>query len=203
MSLTAVTTPEYAALDLLRRTINGASDIDQHLLTMFGIAIGVRAKKILELGVRDGNSTRALVAAAFLTGGKLTSVDIKPTNFRPPEFMGNSWDFWEADAIKFLELAIEQGSSYELILVDDNHQYPHVKRELELMSHLVGPSSVVLLHDLMANGHAPDYFEPRDHKDGEWAGGGPCRAVRELSLDKWEWATIPVNNGLTILRQKL
>ena len=26
--------------------------------------------------------------------------------------------------------------------------------------------------------------------------------TQELDLNKWEWATIPVNNGLTILRKK-
>lgn len=203
MSAIPVITPEDAALDLLRRTINGDSDIDHHLLTLFGIALSLRAKNILELGVRDGNSTRALVAAAYLTGGKLTSVDIQPTNFRPPDFMGNAWDFWEADAIEFLKLGIEQGSSYDLVLVDDDHRYPHVKQELQLLPHLIGVSGVILVHDLMANAHAPAYFEPRDHAEGEWAGGGPCRAVRELPLDQWEWATIPINNGLTILRKKL
>jgi hypothetical protein len=36
----------------------------------------------------------------------------------------------------------------------------------------------------------------------EWAGGGPYKALLELDMDKWEYATIPVNHGLTILRKK-
>jgi glycosyltransferase involved in cell wall biosynthesis len=27
-------------------------------------------------------------------------------------------------------------------------------------------------------------------------------SVKDLDLNKWEWSTIPVNNGLTILRKK-
>jgi len=33
-------------------------------------------------------------------------------------------------------------------------------------------------------------------------GGGPYKALLELDMDKWEYATIPVNHGLTILRKK-
>jgi hypothetical protein len=49
--------------------------------------------------------------------------------------------------------------------------------------------------------------EPRYHtdltlKDGQWAEGGPYRAVAELNPQFWEFSTIPSNNGLTILRKK-
>jgi len=36
---------------------------------------------------------------------------------------------------------------------------------------------------------------------GEWSQGGPTHAVLELDKNKWEWVTIPFNNGLTILRK--
>jgi hypothetical protein len=38
-------------------------------------------------------------------------------------------------------------------------------------------------------------------KDGQWANGGPYRAVAELPSQFWEFATLPYNNGLTILRK--
>ena len=39
-------------------------------------------------------------------------------------------------------------------------------------------------------------------KDGQWANGGPYRAVAELNPQFWEFSTLPWNNGLTILRKK-
>ena len=62
-------------------------------------------------------------------------------------------------------------------------------------------NSLILLHDLMGNNSQPNYYHPIDVTSGEWANGGPYEAVKNLPKDKWEWVTIPVNNGLTILRK--
>ena len=48
----------------------------------------------------------------------------------------------------------------------------------------------------------PQYHLPLESSKGtEWGEGGPTKAVFELDKNKWEWATIPINNGLTILRR--
>ena len=48
----------------------------------------------------------------------------------------------------------------------------------------------------------PEYHLPLEGlKNSEWGEGGPTRAVFELDPERWEYATIPVNNGLTILRK--
>ena len=73
---------------------------------------------------------------------------------------------------------------------------------LEIADRLVGPSSVILLHDLMWGNHDPFYRCDLTLKSGQWANGGPYRAVSELDPQFWEWATLPWNNGLTLLRKK-
>ena len=60
-------------------TREGTGDSDKHSLTLYSIAIGMNAKKILELGVRNGGSTGPLLLAATKNGGHLTSVDINIT----------------------------------------------------------------------------------------------------------------------------
>jgi len=77
-----------------------------------------------------------------------------------------------------------------------------VKRQLELLDELVSPSSIILLHDLMYGNTNPFYHCDLTLKDGQWANGGPYRAVAELNPQFWEWSTLPWNNGLTILRKK-
>lgn len=48
----------------------------------------------------------------------------------------------------------------------------------------------------------PHYHSDLTDKKGQWANGGPYRAVAELSPQFWEFATLPYNNGLTLLRKK-
>ena len=116
-------------------------------------------------------------------------------------------------AQNILELGVYEGNTsvplafgasksyYDLVYIDDWHEYSHVKRELELIDKLIDNKSIILLHDLMAFTY-PVYHQPLEaNKDTEWGEGGPTRAVFELNKDHWEWSTIPVNNGLTILRR--
>jgi hypothetical protein len=97
---------------------------------------------------------------------------------------------------------INNTEKYDLIYVDDWHSYPHVKKELEEIDRVSDENTIILLHDLMGNSE-PNYWSPIDYdENGEWGLGGPYRAVEELDKEKWEWMTIPINHGLTILRKK-
>lgn len=187
---------------VINQTLYGKQDSDSHLMALFGIALSLRPKLILELGVRYGDTTMPLMLAAKLLDAQMTSVDINSTKFSPsPEFR-NNWHFVQSDAIKFLSDAVERNINYDLVFVDDWHSYTHVKRELELLDKLTTPSSVILLHDLMYGGTHPYYHSELDTTNPEWADGGPYRAVNELDKKKWEFATIPTCNGLTLLRKK-
>lgn len=84
-----------------------------------------------------------------------------------------------------------------------DNSYSHVKRELELIDKISNENTIIFLHDLMGMSHHPHYFNPMSHNpETEWGEGGPYRAVAELDLTKWEWMTLPVNHGLTLLRKK-
>jgi predicted O-methyltransferase YrrM len=185
---------------MIDTVLYGKGDSDKHVMSIFGIALGSGAKNILELGVRSGVTTLPLLLASKLNGGRLTSVDINSTNFTVPSELKENWTFVQSDAIKFLEKTNDV--PYDLIFVDDWHSYSHVKRELELLDTMVTPKSVILLHDLMYGNNEPRYHCDLTLKDGQWAEGGPYRAVAELDNQFWEFSTLPVNNGLTILRKK-
>lgn len=187
---------------MLLKTKFGTDTTDKHQLTFFALAMSIGAKKILELGVRDGNSTMPWILAARELGGFVDSVDLEPTRWQCPELAQPYWKFTQSDAIKFLEDCVAAGTQYDLIYVDDWHSYAHVKRELELIEHMITPSGLVLLHDLMYNNSQPDYHMELETQDAQWAEGGPYRAVAELDPEVWEWATIPSNHGMTILRKK-
>ena len=193
--------PEYYQ-HLLNQVKYGPQDSDRHVLTCFSMAMQIHAKKILELGVRTGNTTLPFLCAAKELGGMVHSVDLDATTFQCPDDLRVYWKFFQSDAIAWLEQQCNQGAQYDLIYIDDWHAYDHVRRELEIIDSMVTPSSVILLHDLMYSNAQPDYRSDLNTADAQWAGGGPYRAVAELDPAIWEWATIPINHGLTVLRKK-
>jgi len=189
-------------IDIEQIVLNGKGDSDKHLMTLYSIAIGMNAKRILELGVRGGSTTLPLIMAADKNGGTLTSIDIEETKFKPPlNINQNIWKFLKMDALTFLK-EDKSTEPYDLIYIDDWHAYDHVKLELNEIDRLVSPKSVILIHDLMYGNTCPHYHSDLTLKDGQWANGGPYRAVAELPSQFWEFSTLPYNNGLTILRKK-
>ena len=194
---------ENYLMELMNRTLktknDGGEQYFEHVLTFFSIALQMKTKKILELGVKDGGSSYPFLVACKVLGGHLTSVDIKSNVWIAPEDLAEYQTFIQSDAIEFLTKNTEK---YDLIYVDDWHSYPHVKKELEEIDRISDENTIILLHDLMGNSE-PNYWSPIDYdENGEWGLGGPYRAVEELDKEKWEWMTIPTNHGLTILRKK-
>lgn len=188
---------------LINQVIHGQGDSDKHLMSLFSVALGMKAKHIVELGVRNGSTTLPLLLAAKLNGGHVVSVDINPTSFKPPKELEQYWTFVQSDALEFLRDQVTiRFTPYDLVYIDDWHSYEHVKKELEYIDRLVSPKSVVLLHDLMYGNYAPHYHSDLTLDKGQWANGGPYRAVAELDPQFWEFATLPYNNGLTLLRKK-
>jgi predicted O-methyltransferase YrrM len=186
---------------VIEQSINGTGDSDRHLLTLFSVALATRGATYLELGVRDGSTTLPLLLAAHLNGGKLISVDINDTTFSCPQELAPHWQFVQSDAIAFLK-TLDPGKPLDFVFIDDWHTYPHVKKELALLQRVTTPSSVLFLHDLMYSGTEPSYHTNPEMWKGEWAGGGPYRAVNQLNRRIWEWATLPWASGLTLLRKK-
>lgn len=183
---------------IIERSLNGTGDSDRHHLTLLGIGLSIGAKNILELGVRGGGTTEPLLQVANLTDGKVTSVDIENTQFDPGT---PRWTFIKKDALEYLK-SLPDSCLFDLVYVDDWHAYEHVKQELAELDRLVSPNTVILIHDLMYGNWQPHYHADLTLTSGQWAGGGPYKAVAELNPQFWEFATIPSCNGLTLLRKK-
>ena len=186
---------------ILLQTKYGQGDSDKHALTLFSLILSLGAKNILELGVRNGGTTFPLLCAAQETNGKVTSIDVEPTSFKCPGHLQRLWTFHCSDALTYLE-GLDESVHFDFVYIDDWHSYRHVKRELEILDKHVSPSTIICIHDLMYANYEPHYHTDIACKVGQWAEGGPYRAVAELSDNFWEFSTIPINNGLTILRKK-
>lgn len=186
------------------RSMDGKGDSDKHALTLLGIALSINAKNIIELGVRDCKTTEPLLWAAAYNNGTVYSVDINDIDRSKIDTLFHyNWLTYKMDSIQFLETCQDKiKHPIDLVYIDDWHSYEHVKRELEILDRIVTPKTVIVLHDLMYGETCPYYHTDLTLKDGQWANGGPYRAVAELNPQFWEFSTIPANNGLTILRKK-
>jgi predicted O-methyltransferase YrrM len=189
--------------NVVEQTIAGTGDIDAHLMTLFSIAVSIKAKNIVELGVREDYTTAPLLHAVQMLDGRLYSVDVKNRiwDIPIPQDLQKHWEFHEVDSIEFLS-KWDKTKTIDLVLIDDLHTYEHVANELKIIEDLITPKSVILLHDLMYGNWEPKYHSNKALKSGQWAGGGPYRAVNELDKNLWEFSTIPSCNGLTILRKR-
>lgn len=181
-------------------TLGPTHETEQHLLTFVALICSLRSKKILELGVRNGGSNLGLLVGASIIGGHVTSVDIQDYGYRPPSDLIDNWSFVVQDALQFLENNTEK---YDLILVDDLHTTEHVYKELKYIEKFADKNTMILMHDLMHSWRHPNY-NTDTYNHGEFAGTGPHGALMKFLEEHpdFEYATIPVSHGLTLVRRK-
>jgi predicted O-methyltransferase YrrM len=187
--------------EYIKTALTGSNDSDRHLMVLFSIALATKGKNFIELGVRSGTTTGPLKMAAQLNHGKLHSVDIDKNPFKLSK--EDNWEYYQNDAVEFLEnWEKNKNPSPDFVYVDDWHSYDHVKKELDILDRIVTPSTIIILHDAMYGNTCPYYHSDITLKDGQWANGGPYRAIAELNPQFWEFSTLPWSHGLTILRKK-
>ncbi|NBO99157.1 MAG: class I SAM-dependent methyltransferase [Proteobacteria bacterium] len=197
----------YILQRLAIETCEGDVDSSQHVLTLFALACSLRAKSVLELGVRHGFTTLPLLAAMCITDGHLTSVDLDQPKVLHPEwelkdFMLGRWTFVQSDSLKFLSTAQPR---YDLVYIDDWHGSEHVYKELKLISQYTDNRSLIVLHDLMHSSTHPEYNKKEYPQGNEFEGTGPYGGVEKFVNEApgaYEYVTVPVCHGLTILRKK-
>jgi predicted O-methyltransferase YrrM len=129
-----------------------ASDIAD-FLPMFA-ELGARddVSTVIELGVREGHSTRAWLAGLEKTGGHLWSVDCEVPTFAAP---GDIWTFVlgdDNDPAVWAQLP----ERCDIAFIDTDHAYTHTVRELQLLARRVRPGGMILLHDT-ENEHPEDH----------------------------------------------
>lgn len=118
------------------------------LYGLYGMAIGMRATRIVEVGTAFGGSTRALVLAAMRTGGKVISIDIEDRSANiPPEF--KPW--WTQMVGPSQTLAPKVNDWHpepiDLLFIDGEHSFPAVANELRHLGGKVREGGLIVLDD--------------------------------------------------------
>jgi len=117
------------------------SDIREHLPYLAELGRG--ANSIIELGVREGYSTRAFLHCLSQRGhGHLWSVDVESL------FITTSlqWEFVLGDDLDPLVLD-QLPHEVDVVFIDTDHAYDHTLAELEHYVPRVRSGGVVVLHD--------------------------------------------------------
>lgn len=118
------------------------TDIQRHLPYLYQAACRYPAVRVLELGVRDGQSTRAFLAAAEKTGGHVWSCDISEPQV-PAGWAGSGlWTFTRGD-----DRRLAHDRPVDVLFVDTSHEYQHTLHELDRFMPLVVPGGTALFHD--------------------------------------------------------
>jgi predicted O-methyltransferase YrrM len=119
------------------------SDIREQMPVLYAWAR--HAARVIELGVRGGNSTSALLAA--LEGrGELWSVDISPPQVPAYWHELKHWHLMVSDDTSWLAVDFCPAGA-DVLFIDTSHFYDHTLAELRLYVPKVRPGGVVLMHD--------------------------------------------------------
>lgn len=115
------------------------TDIELHLPRLYAEAEGI----VLELGVRYGNSTAALLAGVERRGKHLYSVDINDCSGVIET--SNHWTFIQADSLDYEKIYPHVQGAIDILFIDTDHTYERTKAELELWGNIT--KRRIFLHD--------------------------------------------------------
>jgi len=129
---------------ILNKLFTTWSDIQYALPTMYYDILLKDYKSVLELGVRWGTSTTALLLAVKKTGGHLTSIDISECIGAQEMIkklkLSRYWTFIHSN-----DLDVEWNKQIDMLFIDTSHTYSQTLAELEKYSPYV--TGVIYLHD--------------------------------------------------------
>lgn len=116
-----------------------ANDIEEHIPILQEYCLQLDAKKVLELGVRDGISTKAFLFALDKTDGQLISVDRSDCSKVSDS---PRWKFIKSD-----DMNLQFNEIIDILFIDTSHKYAHTLAELKKYGDLVRKGGMIFLHD--------------------------------------------------------
>ena len=184
---------------------NTASDINEHLGTLYDLVQNDGVQTIIEMGTRNGDSTTALLAGAYMTDKKITCYDLYKSPVVSNFESFDNFNFITADTLK-----VSIGTA-DLLFIDTLHTYFQLYNELVRHSNSI--TTYIALHDTVSFGTIDEkfYSNGSDVKMSDLVQPtyktGLIKAIEDfLKTEQGKnWYIFKVytnNNGLTILKRK-
>lgn len=167
-------------------------DMGCHVGMIYSIVRGLRPRLCVELGVRSGVSTLAILhGIADGNGGALCSIDMKaPTESLLPKIKDDGlllkWRLLEMRTSRAAESFYAwaqddcQQTGIDFLLIDADHSYQCAKQDLQAFGQYVVPGGIIAMHDT--------------HRFPNGAG----KVARECA---WPKLHFPWSNGMTIIKR--
>lgn len=149
-----------------------------------------RLFRAVELGVRSGNSTMAILDGLWMAGnGTLVSCDIDECEvaklYAESSLMDRRWVFFQCDSVQLASKVTNE--SIDFIFVDTSHECNQTRKEIEAWTPKVRRGGRVLFHDTCSS---PD---------------GVLKPIQEFLATQpegaWAFYNIDVCCGLGVLRR--
>lgn len=142
------------------------SDIWQHLAALYHFV--KQSQRPLELGVRTGNSTVAIMCACTEDNKPLCSVDITDSSQEVRERLAHFgldvclWAFIPGNDISpgTVEQVRQVNPTFDFILVDTTHTCEHTIQELNSYYQLLEHGGIMAFHDSHSELYAGGVYEP-------------------------------------------
>lgn len=139
----------FSPTSVLETYMKQPSDIWEHLATLYMLTVEFDLKTILELGTAEGESTIALLQAAYKIEGKVYSIDINPCETARQAIQNSGfldrWSFIQSD-----DLRVKWEREIDHLFIDTSHEFQHTLKELEKYEPYVREGGVITLHDIVA-----------------------------------------------------
>jgi len=155
--------------------------ITKHLLTIYSFAVGINAKRIIDIGI--GSTTKALRMAAAETNGIVFSCDADKKRFSG--LIEHQCDNWKLDLCASESFLKKVDGPIDFAMHDGAHDYLQVKLDLELIIPKMKTFGLICIHDSQQSASADDVLSAIRDATTNW----------EISL-----TTLPYCNGLSIIR---
>lgn len=176
-----ITIPE-GLQEIVHQHHDSKSGFARHYLTLYSIIVGMEAKNVLELGM--GFSTPTILTALEVTGGTLTSCDM-----RPIEGTGNSTELltkyphWKYVQGKTKETLKKVQGPFDVVLHDGSHEFKEVYEDIRAIVPMMKKNGIILVHDT-------------EH------GAFKLKLAAKLAMlfRRHSMVTLPYGYGLTIVR---
>jgi len=137
------------------------------VLMLYEIIYESKFDNVLEIGVRQGQSSRTILSALFENQcGLLTSVDLGDRTERIYPHLLPFWENIVGDSHKQNTLDAVKDKEYDLLLIDGDHTYEGVKLDYKMYSPLVKEGGYIFFHDVINKDcGVPKFWEELDVKN--------------------------------------
>lgn len=174
----------FISNDVIMKWFNDEYSTSKHLLTLYAIARGLKAKKILEVGF--GRSTPVLARAAMENNGKLLSCDWDNFSYVLTKKEKKVVDFYFGEVGKIWE----KDEGYDMAFLDyfskPGKKIPYLISEVESCINKIKKNGIIVVHDVFM-----DKFR---------IGSALDQLVKDR--DDLEYVVMPFNYGLGVFRCK-